>query len=213
MSWNKAGALFVLTTLLTAVNVNAQATGIVVRTFNNYGLAADALQDAQTLTAASLKRAGIDVAWIDCWDGDRQPAQAPVRCSEPVGGDLVLRLQRAAPGHSRGYISLGFSLVMAEGMPFLATVYVDLAEGVARRAGVESGAVLGRAIAHEIGHLLLNTNSHAAAGLMRAAWSQRELRRDDPNDWRFLESEVATMRAAVAARSGEQTEERRLNNE
>jgi hypothetical protein len=102
---------------------------------------------------------------------------------------------------------------MPQGVPFLATVYADLAERVALRAGVAPRPVLGRAIAHEIGHLLLNSNSHPATGLMRAGWSQRELRRNDAGDWQFLESEVATMQAAAARRSRERTGERNMNTD
>jgi hypothetical protein len=36
------------------------------------------------------------------------------------------------------------------------------------------GVVLGRAVAHEIGHYLLNTNTHASRGLMRATFDSRE---------------------------------------
>ena len=31
--------------------------------------------------------------------------------------------------------------------------------------------ILGRVTAHEIGHLLIGTNSHAPSGLMRASWN------------------------------------------
>ena len=60
--------------------------------------------------------------------------------------------------------------------------------------------LLGRAIAHEIGHLLLDTNQHASTGLMRATWSRSELRRDKPADWHFLGDEADTMRTALATR-------------
>lgn len=36
------------------------------------------------------------------------------------------------------------------------------------------GVVLGRAVAHEIGHYLLETNAHASSGLMRASIDARE---------------------------------------
>jgi hypothetical protein len=48
---------------------------------------------------------------------------------------------------------------------------------------------------------------------MRAAWSQRELRRDAAHDWTFREAEVATMQAAVTSRSRERNEERTTKNE
>jgi hypothetical protein len=55
-------------------------------------------------------------------------------------------------------------------------------------------------MAHEIGHLLLATNHHAATGLMRAAWSRAELRHDTTADWEFLSDEADTMRTAIATR-------------
>ena len=201
MDWKRVGTLGAIAVVFGTGSANAQGTDIVVRTFNNYGVAAEDLREAQAYAAASLSAAGVNVTWIDCWHGDKATVDAPARCREDVGGDLVLRLQRAARANSSRYISLGFSLVMPEGVPFLATVYADLAEGVARRAGVAPRPVLGRAIAHEIGHLLLNTNSHPEGGLMRAAWSQRELRRNDAQDWEFRQPEADTMRAAIAHRS------------
>jgi hypothetical protein len=96
---------------------------------------------------------------------------------------------------------MGFSLVRIEGAtPFLSTVYVDRAESVARVAGTDPQRVLGLAIAHEIGHVLLNSNTHAAAGLMRADWPRHELRRKDAAAWNFLESEAAHVRSAALER-------------
>jgi hypothetical protein len=82
------------------------------------------------------------------------------------------------------------------GRGVLATVFLDLVEPVARRNGADVNEVLGRAIAHEIGHLLLGTSSHSAAGLMRAIWTDRELGRNDPRDWLFGTGEGALLRAA-----------------
>ena len=200
MDWKRVLGMVGMATMIGAGIARAEETDIVVRTFNNYGVAAEDLLEARTYAAASLKAAGVNVTWIDCWDGDHEAQGAPTRCREEVGGDLVLRLQRAAKVNSDRYVSLGFSLVMPEGTPFLATVYADLAEEIAHRAGVAPRPVLGRAIAHEIGHLLLNTNSHPDAGLMRAAWSQRELRRNDAHDWEFRQPEADTMRAVIAKR-------------
>src|SRR5439155_10444253 len=43
--------------------------------------------------------------------------------------------------------------------------------------------LLGRVVAHEVGHLLLGTTAHSATGLMRARWNDEEARRDHPMDW------------------------------
>ena len=36
------------------------------------------------------------------------------------------------------------------------------------------GKILGHAIAHEVGHVLLGTNGHSVGGLMRARWGRAE---------------------------------------
>lgn len=200
MGWKPAGAMTVLLTLAGVGTVGAQPAEVVVRTFDNYGIPAGDLREARAYASAILNAAGINVTWLDCWQGGKAPADAPVRCSQPVGSDLVLRLQRAPAANRERFASLGFALVTPDALPFLATVFADLAEGVARRAGVSSRPVLGRAIAHEIGHLLLNENTHSKDGLMRAAWSQAELRKNSGAVWQFQDEEAETMRAAARLR-------------
>jgi hypothetical protein len=41
--------------------------------------------------------------------------------------------------------------------------------------GLPGYVVLGRTMAHELGHVLLGANSHSAAGLMRAKFGWRDL--------------------------------------
>ena len=60
--------------------------------------------------------------------------------------------------------------------------------------------LLGNAIAHELGHLLLATTSHGPVGLMRALWSEDEVRRSQSKDWRFAPAEIAVIRRRAEAR-------------
>ena len=179
----------------------AVAATILVRTFNNVGVPAADVAAAREYAQAVLQQAGLNIVWADCWVRDRQPADAPARCQDPVGGDIVLRLQKTSgTDHSR-FVSMGFSLVGTEGVaPFLATVYVDRAESVAKGANIDTRRVLGLAMAHEIGHVLLNSNSHAGSGLMRADWSRHELRRKDPSAWAFADTDAARVRSAALQR-------------
>jgi hypothetical protein len=39
---------------------------------------------------------------------------------------------------------------------------------------VEAAKVLGRVIAHEVGHLLLGHNAHSSEGIMRANWNKAD---------------------------------------
>ena len=71
---------------------------------------------------------------------------------------------------------------------------------LAHQAGADSRALLGRAIAHELGHLLLATTTHGPVGLMRALWSQDEVRRGFALDWAFAPTEIAAMRRRAEGR-------------
>jgi hypothetical protein len=117
-----------------------------------------------------------------------------------------VRLVRLAGTPSaRGELSLGYSLVdtsISEGA--LATIYVDrvawLSAQAGPRAAVDGPTLLGYAIAHEVGHLLLGTNAHDAAGLMRAIWSRAQLQRNDPADWQFTTGESLAMGRSLHVR-------------
>jgi hypothetical protein len=178
------------------------AATIFIRSYNNFGVPAPDLAVAREHAQAILQEAGVNVVWIDCWAGGRREAVDTVdRCQEPVGSAIVLRLQKTRETDRSRFVSMGFSLVgIRDAAPFLATVYVDRAESVARGAGIDPRRVLGLAIAHEVGHVLLNSNSHAPSGLMRADWSRTELRRQDPAAWHFLETEAAQVRMTALER-------------
>ena len=61
------------------------------------------------------------------------------------------------------------------------------------------GVVLGRAVAHEIGHYLLQTNTHASEGLMRASIDAREFADLRSRAFRLDEAAQAHL-ATLAAR-------------
>ena len=101
--------------------------------------------------------------------------------------------------------SLGFSYVDVERRSgTLATVFADRVNALAAIAGghlVDSGGqLLGRAMAHEIGHLLLGTTHHADRGLMRGRWTTIDLRKNQPWDWALSREEADLMRRAIAVR-------------
>jgi hypothetical protein len=199
-----AAVLLAMTPPLAAETIEPPSRPTVLaRSFNYAGVPAGHLQKAQAQAETILWEAGVTVSWLDCRVAHREPADASSRCEQPLGAtDLMLRVG-SAKNDAAQYVSLGFSLVnVADGTaPYLATVYADLVANVAKGAGVDTRELLGRAMAHEIGHLLLATNQHAATGLMRAAWSRAELRRNNTADWQFLSDEAETMCTAIATRA------------
>jgi len=165
---------------------------LVVRTYNTVGLSPATLERAQVSAGAALAAIGIESIWRPCHASDCVSALDP--------DELAVRLVTATPLSAPG--SLGFAAVdVGRRAGTLATVYVDRVEALASQAGVDPGMLLGRAIAHEIGHLMLGTTNHARFGLMRAAWKTDELRREMPLDWLFSAEQGAEIRARLTGRT------------
>jgi hypothetical protein len=166
----------------------ALALSLAVRVYNGYGVPAATLDKAHAAIDRILKDAEMRITWEMC------------PCSEPVGpAELVVRIA-AAPA-AIDPASLGFSFVDVDRRAgTLATVFADRIRLTARIAGVDEGELLGRAMAHEIAHLLLGTHDHARSGLMRGRWDARDLQQNQPWDWMLSRNEGATMREALVRR-------------
>jgi len=127
----------------------------------------------------------------------RSAAGSAVEGAAPA--EIVMRVIVAPPVLPFG--SLGFSVVDVERRTgTLATVFVDRVRALSALAGADSGLLLGRAMAHEIGHLLLGTTHHADRGLMRGLWTTIDLQKEQPWDWVLSREDGVRMRRALDAR-------------
>ena len=191
---------FVTLSLILAPSVTHGAvtgwTDVVVRVYDANGVMAGTNLAALDQARKTLEAASIDVIWRLC-------ATTPSPCNAPMApGELAIRIVRSAvrPRWAGG-LPLGDAMLdTRSGNGVLATIYVDRVEWLAHQAGADSRALLGRAIAHELGHLLLATTTHGPVGLMRAYWSQEEVRRRSSSDWTFAPAEIAVIRRRAEAR-------------
>jgi hypothetical protein len=162
---------------------------VVVRVYDNTGLPSDIRRTSLTRAAEIFARAEVEIGWVHC----------PARCGRAPGPDqLILRMTRSPAAA----VGVGTSLIdPVQQAGRLATVYVDQVDAMARRANTDRVAILSRAIAHEIGHLLLGTTEHTRSGLMRGIWTAEELRRNHVEDWQFSPLQRTLLRARIAAGS------------
>ena len=164
------------------------ALSLVVRVYDNTGVSPGDRATALSAAHAILEAAGIAVSWRD--GGDAESARP---------GEVIVRIVAAPPDMLPG--PLGFSLIdVAQRSGTLATVFADRVAHLAALASADTGRLLGRAMAHEIGHLLLGTTRHADRGLMRGVWTTVELHREQPWDWTLSREDVVHMRRGLAAR-------------
>lgn len=190
-----AAALVLAILASTATDSSAETRRVVVRVYET-GIGDLSLRTAALQTASQiLERAGIAAEWHDCTNnGRRAECQdsrragnfiariMPVFVAGAFGKDTVETLESLSDSEP----PLGFAVVDPQTRAGkMATVFHDQIEAVARRTGVARGELLGRVLAHEVGHLLLGVHGHSRNGIMRAVWTDEELARNRPEDWLF----------------------------
>ncbi len=184
---------------LTATTVSAETRRVVVRVYET-GIGDVALRTAAIRTAASIvEMAGVFVEWYDCTDNGRRPVCQDARRSGNFIARIMPTLTPGAPlrklsvealGAQGDEPPLGFAVVDPDTHAGkMATVFHDQVQAVARRTGVARSELLGRALAHEVGHLLLGVRGHSRSGIMRAVWTDDELTRDRSDDWVFASAD------------------------
>jgi hypothetical protein len=196
--------------LCAASEALAAPPAVAVRLYDVTGAGPAARGTAMRIASEIARQAGVTLHWKDCSRGGadfpctafRGPRELVVRLTpEPRGQDL--RAADALSVHGADGTSdlrVGFAAVdPATRAGVLATIYYDRVEQVAAHSGIPGGRFLGRAIAHELGHLLLPSRPHSRSGLMRAVWTVTAAADDHPSDWLFSADDSRRLRAAAAA--------------
>jgi predicted Zn-dependent protease len=115
------------------------------------------------------------MVWLDCSmehfggvHGEQDPCLDPLEAT-----DIVLRVLSEQIQNRFQDTVFGFAVV-----PILASVYYEYALRTAKRdnAEFEAPIILGCVIAHEIGHLLLGSNSHSSSGVMQPRWERKQVK-------------------------------------
>jgi len=143
--------------------------GITVRVLNLAHVPARTLSGAQATATGIFKRSGVDIAWVDCG--------APDTCKGDTGPtEFWLQLLEKPPATFRGDI-MGFALLTH--LPLNDGGYAAVSWQAVRvlvdSMKVDSVPVMGAAIAHELGHLLLGSHQHSRDGVMASRLGRAQL--------------------------------------
>jgi hypothetical protein len=177
---------------------------LVIRVYDNAGVSAAERARGISRADAILSRADVDVEWVEC--GARTRGRTSPLCDTPVaGGELVVRLLNAPVSSRVGPLrhALGYSLIdSTTSTGTIATVFTDRVIRLAKDTRLDVGTLLGRAMAHEIGHLILGSNEHSEAGIMRDTWTAQQITSNKPQDWLFLPRQSDRLREARLLNGG-----------
>ena len=166
-----------------------------VSVFNDAQISKGKVAAAEKVAAGLFAHAGIRIDWLNCGLA-AETSDETGSCNE-VGFPTHLHVRLRQKSLNLSESTLGLSYLGQDGIGCHADVFYAGVEPIQRETGLSSEAILGFVIAHELGHLLLGTNSHANAGIMRANWRKPEISAAGKGLLGFSETQAETMRTRL----------------
>lgn len=143
--------------LVAIAEAAADPPTIIIHLDDKAGMPALVLDSARAEVADVFQAAGIAISWME------GPAPADLKDSARGHPAVTVMLGTMESPCVSSRCTLGLAVLDRR----TAIVFSNRVLDLARRHPVDPGVVLGRVIAHEIGHLLLPPGRHAHQGLMR----------------------------------------------
>ena len=184
------------------LNAPLAASQITIRIYDYAGIEPRLLQRARQQAAKIMERAGVTSRWQKCRTSEKE-TEHDASCAQRAGAAVIqLRVYPAnmAKKIATAGIQFGFFLPSDRGFGVIAGVYLDRILDFAQLMGLDAEIVLGHTMAHEIGHLLLGSKSHASQGIMRPTWGARDIHLAKTGALGFTDAQAERMQAQVAAR-------------
>jgi hypothetical protein len=181
-----------------------------IRVYNTADVSSGVLDYASKEAATILLAAGIPTLWYRAFPDSLAAQTSHLSSSsvvprvKPVDEPdcLVLCVVRGMP---RGAFpaALGSAFPHAQSGPDV-TIFYDRIERLERRAisaGATGSQILAYAMAHEIGHVLLDSTDHSPAGIMKGPWGQTEFERLTKGWLKFTDRQSEVMRQGAFRRA------------
>jgi hypothetical protein len=170
---------------------------VTVAVHNDARIPLGVLLQAESEASRIFRESGLEIRWLNC-SPPQLFKQNPPECAT---SDFPRHLQLRIAKHSLNLneLTMGASYLSADGTGCYADLFYDRAQLIHETSHVSVATILGHGIAHEIGHLLLGTNSHAPAGIMRARWQPADLASASKGSLLFSTLESQEMRSKLAA--------------
>jgi len=195
-----SAVMFWASVLLGSMTPNSSP--LVIRVYNTANIRPENLASAERIVTRILTGAGITTEWRN---GDLSDPEAYVldytdspapTCQQPLQSrEVTLEIEKSAPGWMPKGL-LGRSLPCAR-RGILAMVFDDRICAVVEHNAIPYDRALGHAIAHEVGHVLLQSDTHSASGLMRGVWNSRDWQRAAVSDVGFSPQQAIQLRASL----------------
>jgi len=185
-----------LNTAAWAKNLPQESPSVAISVFNDSAISSEILKQAEMVSSQVFEESGIHVDWVNCSPADEAPS-GKVACRQAIPQHLQLRIVRRSLNLKDSI--LGISYLLSDGTGCQADIFYEGIEKLRHETSVDPAIILGHVAAHEIGHLLLGSNSHSPWGIMRAHWNMEELARANKGLLFFTKSQSHRMSEKLCA--------------
>jgi hypothetical protein len=178
--------------------------------YNYTALSSNQITEIRTRVTFIFEHAGIRTNWLDCRPVPEDQS-VPAACLQPLGpSNLAIRLlDRPISKAGSRTASLGHSFASGNG-GWYGSVFCATVKDLARGDRDSEISLLGHAVAHEIGHLLLGPGAHNNEGIMKAQWNEGELQQiaAAQQGLLFSKEQAKRLRICLSARLKEAEDQR-----
>jgi hypothetical protein len=183
----------------------ATALNIRIHIFNLANVPEGTLEPAVAVATGIFATAGLGTTWQQ---GAADAAEAhtielandaAIALGKPdIRNYVVLRIVRGVPaGAFPG--ALGFALPHARAGVHV-TIFYDRIELLMHSVAASVPRILGHAMAHEIGHILLGSSEHSSTGIMKGRWGKMDWQRAAVDLLRFDPEQTDVVGASAMRR-------------
>jgi len=199
-------SLVAAASVASARTLDAPAVRVRLSVFNNADISADILAQAAARATAILAQSGVELDWLGCGHPDPSDFSQRVTPCSVVGWPHQLSVRILPHGRSVGADIFGEAFLDDSGRGVYANVYYNNLAANREHTRLSDGDMLGFVIAHEVGHLLLGSNSHSPSGLMQARWDSTALHSALRHTLLFTDAQSATLRSRLSRASKDPSE-------
>jgi hypothetical protein len=206
--WLSFSAILILTGLIQTLTAEpVEKIKITICVYDHSLLKAGPLIQAEKEADRIFRHAGVETEWLDLPTSEAE-ATGKTNVLEQLGrtGFVLKILPRSMTRHLQiRDAALGYSVPCPEdGSACIANILYHRVQDLAQSENVSLSQTLGLAIAHEIGHLLLRSSAHSAAGVMQPRWRGKDLQQAGKGLLLFTPEQAEFIRAEVLKRMAQQ---------
>ena len=160
-TFDEAQARTIRTVLMKLTNTSGQPL-IRVMLVDHAEVPHDTLQRAQNVATHVFHLSGLALIWV--------AGTCPARC-------LTVRIvtEPVTAQSRRDPHILGVAPSMPDARGIMLWIFYPRIRAYSAKLGMDASQLLGHAMAHELGHLLLPQGAHSLAGLMRGEWDRAQV--------------------------------------